>query len=128
MAALIRMTPKAALIRMTLKAALLRMTPEAAQPSREKLAFRNVSRPGDCQFVRRGGLDVSSEAAEEVGAHRMEQSIVLQVECLDQREPRRRPLDLRNGHRSVQRDNRTRRDRHVQIIKLDDLPPVRRRR
>ena len=59
--------------------------------------------------------------AEQVGADGVEQVVAVERQAVDERERRRRPLDLGDRDRAVERDDRRRREREQLVVELHDL-------
>ena len=82
----------------------------------EETPLGSVLRERDRGVVRRNRLSMAAKTPEQVSPNRVEQVVSAKAELVHEREPSARPLQLRNRHGSIQRDDRARRDRHLLVI------------
>jgi hypothetical protein len=69
-------------------------------------------------------LDGSAQAAQQVGADRVEQVVPAEIEAVHDGEGGGRALDLGHRDRAVERDHRARRDGQQLVVQRQDLIPV----
>ena len=82
----------------------------------EKPSFGDVLRLRDGRVVRAYRLVAPTKATQQVRADRMKQIVPTQLETVDDREASSSAAHLSDSHRTIQRDDRTRRDRHLLVI------------
>src|SRR5262245_57901469 len=82
----------------------------------EKSSFSRVLSQADRGIVRRNRLVVAAKSPQQVSPNRVEQVIGAKLELVDDREPSRHPAQLGDRDRTIQRNDRARRDRHLLVI------------
>jgi len=82
----------------------------------EEPTRRDVLRTPNRRVVRKHRVVTPSKATQQIGADRVKQVVPIQLERVDDREAGSRAAQLSNSNRTIQRDDRTRRNRHLLII------------
>src|ERR1700674_3902851 len=98
------------------------------KPLLEERALREVLGQVQGASLRRSRLFATAEVVQQLGVCGMEQVIAVQHgrDRLQLMQRRRRTLDLPERDRTVEPDNRRRRQREQHVVQHDDLKPVRR--
>ena len=97
-------------------AVLTAVSGDLPTPTLEKPSLRDILRPRNRRVVREHRLATPAKAAQQVSPDRVKQVIPIQPQLFDDCESSSRPTHLSNNDRTIQRDDRARRNRHLLVI------------